>query len=223
MRALYDLSLKPASFDFWIWLTISRTLGATEVVFDVSKGFSRKKLPQHESKRMYENVLIPSCEIQGIKWSEGSEGDISPLHSHGEAVKNHPLKLHQFELEDGPPTVTIRESIRNKHRNSSQDWRVFAREIGAVVIEDAYCAPLSLKDRVEIYRKSRVNYFCSNGPGAIGKYSNLPTVFYSPKHTRGCWGGFEEGKQFPWFLPTQRIVWEEDTIDSLRKTHAIYS
>jgi len=222
MRGYYDLSIKPATYDFWVWLVICKTKGVQEVVFDVSKGFQTKKFDKKTAIRMYENVLIPMCEVIGMRWGQGTEGDICPGYKHRDALDNLPLDIPRFQLSDGPPTVTIRESIRNKHRDSSQDWRVFSEEIGAVVIEDAYKVPISFEDRMKLYTNSRVNYFNSNGCGVPCLYSNIPVVFFSPESARGTWNT-DEGKQFPWFNEKQKIVWENDTLKAMRREHAVYS
>lgn len=219
MRGYYDLSCKPATFDFSVWLTTCRTIGVTEVVFDVSKGFQRKKFSQEVARGMYENVLIPMAEIWGFKWSEGSEGDVCPGYKHSDALENQPLKLMEFELGSGRPTVTIRQSIRNNHRDSNTAWREFAKEIDAIVIEDAYRVPLSLKDRIDLYRNASMNYFCSNGPGAMLFYTNIPYTFFSPDSAKGTWGEFPEGTQLPWASKGQRIFWENDTLENIRAVH----
>lgn len=216
MRGYYDLSIKPATYDFVVFLTICKTLGVTEVVFDISKGFQKKKFSQETAAKMFENILIPMAEIWGFNWSLGTKGDVSPGYLNTDLFKHWPLRLKGFELKSGRPTITIRESIRNKHRDSSPAWRVFAKEIDAIVIEDAYKVPISLKDRIELYKNASMNYFCSNGPGAMLFYTNIPYTFFSPDSTKGTWNGMKEGDQFPWATDKQKIVWKNDTLENLR-------
>lgn len=216
MRGYYDLSIKPATYDFVVFLTICKTLGVTEVVFDVSKGFQKKKFSQETAARMFENILIPMTEIWGFKWSYGKEGDVSPGYLNTDLFKHWPLRLKGFDLKSGRPTITIRESIRNKHRDSSPAWRVFAKEIDAIVIEDAYKVPISLKDRIDLYKNASMNYFCSNGCGAMLFYTNIPYTFFSPDSAQGTWNGLKEGTQFPWATDKQKIIWKNDTLENLR-------
>lgn len=217
MRGYYDLSCKPATYDFSVFLTICKTLGVTEIVFDVSKGFQKKKFSQETAARMLENILMPMAEIWGFKWSLGTSGDVSPGYLYQDAIKHWPLRLRGFDLNPGRPTITIRESIRNKHRDSSPAWREFAKEIDAIVIEDAYKVPIDLKDRIDLYRNASMNYFCSNGPGAMLFYTNIPYTFFSPDSAKGTWAaGFKEGSQYPWAQENQKIVWANDTIENLR-------
>lgn len=225
MKAYYDLSKKPATFNFLTWLVHAKTLGATEVVFDVSKGFQKKKFPEYIGKQMYENVLIPACEIWGMDWREGTDGDFSPSYFDEDLIRTY-HKLGRIEkpvMMAGSHryTVTIRESIRNKHRDSHRAaWERFASEIGAYVIEDAYKKPLSLKDRFALYA-SKMNFFCSNGPGALCFYSDAPYLFFSPPCANAT--VHEVGFQFPWRNCNQRIVWAEDTLDNIREAFEEHS
>src|SRR3990167_11178089 len=78
LKAYYDLSVKPATFDFLTWVCNAKTLGATEVVFGLSKGFQKKKFSADIARQMYENVLQPACELWGLPHSEGESGDFTP-------------------------------------------------------------------------------------------------------------------------------------------------
>lgn len=218
MKAYYDLSKKPATFNFIAWLCHAKTLGATEVVFDVSKGFQKKKFPEAVARQMYENVLQPACELWGLPFSEGVDGDFSPSYFHQDVIQTY-CRIGRIEKPYsvvGPYdyTVTIRDSIRNQHRNSNRDaWLRFAEEIGAHVIEDAYKKPLSLRDRFAYYG-SRMNFFCSNGPGELCFYSDLPYTFFSPSSANAT--VHEVGFQFPWRNENQVIVWAEDNLENIR-------
>lgn len=217
MRAYYDLSVKPATYDFSVFLSICKTIGVDTVVFDVSKGFQKKKFPQEVAKQMYENVLKPMCRLWGMDWVEGLSGDVTPGYRHSDALKAK-IKINEFQLNPGKPTVTIRESIRNKHRDSNKGaWLRFAEEIGAIVIEDAYIKPISLIERIDLYRNAKQNYFCSNGPGAMLFYTNIPYKFFSPESAKGTWG-VDEPFQFPWKTNNQEIIWKEDTYENICAT-----
>ena len=220
MRGYYDLSCRPATFDIVAFLTNCKTLGADSVVFDVSKGFQRKKFSQAVAQRMFELVTIPITEYWGIPWSFGDAGDVAPSHMAHSVTTTNPVLKH-FDRADGSPTITIRESIRNKHRDSNRpEWDKFAKAIGAVVIEDAYVKPISIEDRMALYRNSSMNYFCSNGPAALCCYSNLPCLMVSNQAASGTWGEFKEGGQFHWFNEKQRLFWGEDTYENLMSVHA---
>lgn len=168
---------------------------------------------------MYENVLQPACDIWGMDWSEGIDGDFCPSYFHQDLITIY-YKLGRIEkpfMMAGAHryTVTIRDSIRNTHRNSHRAaWLRFADEIGAYVIEDAYKVPISLKDRFALYG-SEMNFFCSNGPGELCFYSDAPYKFFSPPSADNT--VHEKGFQFPWRNWNQRIVWADDTLDNIRE------
>lgn len=221
MKAYYDLSKRPATFDFVTFLVTAKTLGATEVVFDISKGFQKKKFSQDVARLMYENVLQPACDLWGVPFSEGLDGDFSPGHHVTDLINayEHSGSLAQpvFNGKKGHKyTVTIRDSIRNEQRNSNRsNWERFAKEIGAYVIEDAYKKPLSLIERFSLYNGAEMNFFVSNGPGVLCLYSKMPCVFFSPKSADNTWP-INSGFQLPFRTEKQKIVWADDTYENIR-------
>lgn len=226
MRAYYDLSIKPATYDFVVFLVVAKTLGVTEIVFDVSKGFQKKKFPEDTARRMYENILQPACGLWGLPFSEGIEGDFTPGYRWNHLIDawNERGLLAQptcTKKAGARYTVTIRDSIRNKHRDSNRNaWERFAAEIGAEIIEDAYINPIPLEERFALYNGAEMNFFKSNGPAALPMCSQMPFTIFSPPCADEMWPQpMSRGRQLPWANNNQRIVWADDTYENIRATH----
>ena len=152
-----------------------------------------------------------------------------------------------FLEKEQPVTITLRESKSFPHRNSNRKaWLEFARELQrqgetVVIVRDtakAYdplpgfstCpeASLLLDIRMALYERAKCNLFVSNGPGSLGWFGSHPFLqFIKPKEesriffeTTSWWkeaAHMEVGGQLPWCRPDQRIVWEADSFDNIRR------
>lgn len=217
-RAYYDMSYHPATYDFVFYLANARSQGATEIVFNVSKGFSAKKFGSQEAERMYRGVIIPVCEAFEMPYSEGTTGDFQPPYLGEHVIKSDikPMKLRKNCT--GYSTITIRESIRNKHRDSNREaWDRIASEIGnCIVIEDAYKSNISIKDRIELYAHAKMNYGVSNGPMALCIMSDMPYTIFAQESTWNHFGKVKHGFQWPWAVEDQRLVWANDTYENIK-------
>lgn len=215
------MSTRPATFDIVNFCANAKTLGATEVVFDTSKGFQAKKFSPEIAEMMYRNVLIPVALEFGFSVSEGIEGDFTCGQRWDDCFETfrekRRMSILQYGGERSGVSVTIRDSIRNTHRNSNTSaWRRFADDVGAIVIDDAYKVQISIKDRLAIYRKCRMNYFCSNGPGVLCMFSNLPYAFFSPDSAKGTWTSTLNRFQMPWATENQKIIWQNDSYENIK-------
>jgi hypothetical protein len=113
--------------------------------------------------------------------------------------------------------VTLRDYDRYKERNSGPDWRRFAEEIGAVVIEDFTRKPIHLHDRMALYAGAEMNFLTGNGPGSCLLYSDYPYTLFNGRVNRAYHkehGWLDEN--LPWALPNQRTLWVMDTYENLR-------
>lgn len=218
VRAYYDLTRQPASWDFWTWITLMRARGATRVVFDPAVGFKYRDRPVAEQQQMFDEVVLPICELFGLEHCLDRErpGDLRGQHiyRHGITQVRHE-ELMQFALEPaGPPTVTLRQSRKHPERDSDPAvWLPFAEAIGARVIEDAWVTPLSVRERFEIYRRSPMNYFANNGPGGAAMWSNLPALMVNPPGA--CVEWVPRGEQYPFATEHQRMYWGPVTVAGL--------
>lgn len=97
-------------------------------------------------------------------------------------------------------------------------------------LEDFATCPRASRDlhsRMALYELAKVNMLSSNGPIGLLLFSRCPWLqfidlkddgfIYTPDTPR-FWkekNGVDVGGQYPWSLPTQRIVWAADTFDNI--------
>lgn len=111
---------------------------------------------------------------------------------------------------------------------------VFVRDT-AKADEELPCEFMSIREaavdlhiRAALYEKAKANMFVSNGPVAIAIYGDKPWLMFHHKATDNdkflastptFWKenqGVPVGTQFPWSLPTQRIIWDtEDSFENI--------
>jgi hypothetical protein len=83
--------------------------------------------------------------------------------------------------------------------------------------------------RFALYERAKCNFFVDNGPWTLALMGTAPWLAfvntdpmtgYIP-NTPQWWKrnhGVEKGGQFPWSTPDQRIIWDADTYDALRRS-----
>ncbi len=228
MIACYDLHRRLPTYDFFTWLTHVKVLGASEITFSMSpKLLMRKKWPHEETYKRLENFLLPGPALAGLPARMGDDGDreigtdflTDELWQDVVAAGIELPRLKSI----WPPgtaryTVTIREHFWVPEKNSGPVWRKFANAIGARIIEDTSRVPIGLYERVALYAGAEMNFGVTNGPLGLLYYTDYPfCVVADPAVTAMDWRrqGTAIGSQLPWFLPTQRIVWGEPTMDML--------
>ena len=135
-----------------------------------------------------------------------------------------------YEKKHDHITVTIRESWRNKHRNSNRAvWDKFiswAENSGqkVVVLEDREEDPLPVKERWDLYQ-CRMNLGVSNGPMALNILSDAPYVILgygngsTDIYVLGVWHWMWRNSQYPWANKNQKIVWKPDDFATIQKTY----
>jgi hypothetical protein len=230
MIAAYDLRHFSASFEFFYWLVLVKALGATRIFIDASRPKTSKMSINEIKARIY-NTLIPGCALAGlsgkIKYKFPVRGDMTHsitdfrkwFMSGGKFERLQSVK----EPADCRYTVTIRNHTIATNRNSNETaWRQFAEEIGAVVIEDYYVKPIDLHDRMALYAGAKMNFGVCNGPVALLSLTPYPMKMFVPtqsaRNSQVKAGNELEAERFPWMLPSQRLIWREDTIENLRET-----
>jgi hypothetical protein len=117
-------------------------------------------------------------------------------------------------------TVTLREEPRLPWRNSNgAAWRAFAAEIGALVIEDHQVNPIGLHTRAALYAGAEMNFFVVNGPMHVCSLMGAPLLCFGANKCEGGLGrtGIAWGENYPWHGPDQRLIWEDDTLENLRR------
>lgn len=240
----YDLSMQLTSFDFYNWLVLARADGAEEIVFDVTAPKDYKWSMPVTIKR-FESIVRPGPCLVGLQGRIGVDGyRFDEVHAAGGrymaglfkwsmAGKSFPKLAVPEDLMDHvtlpPPyyTVTLRNDPRIPERNSNfPAWREFAKEIGALVIEDYDDYPMPLLTRMTYYAQARMNFGVTTGPLHAVALSNYPAMIWvgmAVGAMKNCGMGW--GMQHPWFDANTRhdggarqsLVWEMDDLDSLRR------
>lgn len=224
MNAVCDLANIPANFNFLEFLLCAATHGADHIVLDESGGY--KKFKGDALKERMTSIIEPSCALAGCGFSYSSKGKcegprfgyhvsllLKTYADFGKIVKLSsvlPAGSEEF-------TVTLRSYERHPERNSGGDWRKFAKDIGAMLIEDYSVGKMPLHKRMALYAGARMNYFVVNGPCSLALFSDYPyTVFMKninvDYHLRHGW----YRTQLPWARGPQKCVWDkEDTYANL--------
>lgn len=146
-----------------------------------------------------------------------------------------------------PVTITLRETSTYEKRNSNlAAWLKFADDLerlGERVIfvrdtdkagepllgrETCPTASVNLDVRTALYAVAKANLFVPNGPWNIALFGTKPWLMFNQldpndkfyPNTPAFWSesqGINEGEQFPWSQPNQRIVWMADDYENIVK------
>jgi len=229
MIALYDMTWRSTTWDFFNWLAHVKLLGATEITFRIEP-MSPAKYSAAEGRRRFENFIRFAPPLFSLSWRIANDGDgtvgsqrLDVLLADAARLKRdiprmqlmlQPSKQHRF-------TVTMRETFRNMHKNSDRElWLRFAERISARVIEDHDREPIALYKRLNLYAGAKMNFGVVNGPLAALYYSRWPfAISCDPETSRKSFTGHnvKPGDQATCFLPHQRWVWEKPTMDGLMR------
>src|SRR5262245_36495184 len=227
MLAVYRLSDQSASFEFFFWLVYVVAKGATEIVIDPSNP-KISKMSLKDIGLYLESVILPGAAFAGVpisvkagvKGMTASARDLLPYVRAGGKFK----RLESVKsCVNVSYTVTLRNHKRAKNRNSNiAAWLDFAREIGALVIQDYADDPMHIHDRMSYYASAKMNWTVCNGPAGMLALSPYPQRMFVPnkssENAQIKFGVQLFAPQWPWMLSTQRLVWEPDTIENLRKS-----
>lgn len=226
MIALYNLGEMVAGFDFFNWLVQVKALGATEVVFDI-RNPKTSKWDYQTVMRRFESILLPGPALAGLSCRIGTEGErmASPLTRDFVKALEGGMVIERLKsvLPVGSEkyTVTLRDTQRAPNRNSlTDDWRTFADEIGARVIEEYDVEPLGLHERVSLYAGAEMNFFVTNGPAGMCSLTPYPMMMFDCNIAMGPAGryGIPFGvPRYPWMLEGQSLIWEAATLPTIRK------
>ena len=143
-----------------------------------------------------------------------------------------------------PVVITLREADYYPTRNSNLEaWTEFARTCGedVIFVRDTSKADESLvgfetcprasKDlyfRLALMLSARCNLMVQNGPWMLSLYSPCPWLSFGQLHPEipdwrpgspEWWDkqmGVPEGGQFPWSHENQRLIWRDDSLESIR-------
>jgi hypothetical protein len=143
-----------------------------------------------------------------------------------------------------PLVITLRECRYWKGRNSNLEaWKQFAGTCGEDVIfvrdtktadepidgfETSPRASRDLLFRAALMFQAKACLHVANGPMMIPLYSDIPWLSFKPLCPQEpAYGAGQErywrrqkidiGGQFPWSLPTQRMIWENDDYENIER------
>lgn len=225
MIARWDLAHNTASFDFFSWLVMAKAKGATEIVFG-TQTVRIKRWPEDVIRKRFHSILEPGPALIGLPSRIGADG-VMP---HGPHMKEL-VAFHKAGNEiprlssvrspgDAEYTVTLRNNPHIPQRNSNeQAWREFAAEIGALVFPDYDDEPIHLHERMAFYAGARMNFGMVNGPMHLCVLSECPVMMFGAHEARHAFElcGIPDGSQYPWAFPHQRLIWDPDSPENIRK------
>lgn len=230
MIALFDLSNRPASFDFVTFMATATTLGADHVRFVLNNGWKKKNYTVEQAQERYKSIVEPAVALWGLEYSIGEREGVEFSHFFPAAFEAHKRRgIKKMPVDVAPKeyvTITLRNS-RTPERNSKDDeWLEFASRLDrkAVILRDYEERPLELADRMKLYAGAHMNFFVMNGPATLCIHSEAP---YLCMRTIGCDRsgstspafmkqiGITPGFQFPWANARQRLSYLDDTADNI--------
>lgn len=233
---MYDLGVQPTTFDFAVWAVIAKTLGYETIHFAVT-GMAQWKYPPEIGWRRWANICIPLCKLAGLKFTVGPqvEGDVLAYgtgavekiyKSKGKIEKLRPVYPFQ---KSGYVTITMRESFRNKWRDSNrEEWAkvgeyLIKRGEEIIVLDECESQPLALEERMAIYSNAKMNLAVGNGPMVLCWLSEAPYLtFQLPRGPEKDYQALIEqwsrlrfpiGSQLSFRNKMQEIVWGPDDAD----------
>lgn len=236
----YCLETKPSQWNFCNFLVAAKTLGFDRIKFVNYHKIQIKKYinnplkidPKTIAINRFKNIVLPLCDLANISYFFGyahsddkSLGcDLGVIYKIFEE-KNFIWRFNPLKEKEDYVTITIRDSIRNKFRDSHPDWRLFIKQFkNVIILEDRELNPITVMERLSLYSGAKMNYGVMGGATAILLYTTLPYKLWVGTAIKDK-GTFEEIKSaganinsnFPFSLPNQYLIWEEDNIESLIK------
>ena len=223
----------PTTYDFAVYAVIAKTLGYGSIHF-ATTGMAQWKYSAEVGWRRWANICIPMCKLAGLEFTVGTkiEGDMLVYHSG--AVENLYKRKGRIEklksLYDYPKsgyvTITMRESFRNKWRDSNrEEWAkvsewLMRRGEEIVVLEECEHSPLALEQRMALYANAKMNLAVGNGPMVLCWLSEAPYLsFQLPRGPENDYKALVEqwnrmkfpvGSQLSFKNDRQEIVWGPD-------------
>jgi hypothetical protein len=231
----------PTTYDFAVFAVMAKTMKYAEVRFIV--GMTDWKYPADIGWRRWANICIPICKVAGLPFSVGGPlpGDtLGYATGHIEALAKKVGKLDKLKApyefhKKGYVTITMRESFRNKWRDSNRaEWAKVGEYLArrgeeVIVLEECEAQPLCVEQRMAIYSNAKMNLAVGNGPMVLCWLSEAPYLsFQLPKgpekeyqHLVEQWTrlGFPVGSQLSFRNPMQEIVWGPDDFELVKEKY----
>lgn len=218
--ARYDLAHRNIGFDFYAWQTHAILIGATEIVFGV-RNYGKHRETADILARRYRSIIQPGPALMGLPSREGDDGIECCTHRLTGIIAHRRSDFPRLKSVLSPGnaryTVTLRNVPVHPHRNSPSWWRVFAKEIGAALIDDWHDKPIALHERVALYAGAKMNFGVINGPMGLLMLSAYPMMMCGCGLAANAWRkhGVEMGEQPPFLLPHQSLMWEQPSLKAM--------
>lgn len=239
--AVYDLRIGPPSFDFLTFLVMAKYHGATDIWIVPGLNEAKLgQYEREEQEQRVNSIVLPACKLYGMPYKveplHGSPKDHDfawpPYVGSGKALHNgymvgwlksikapEPFMPSQEALDKANDklqgkriVVHLRKTKYQDARNSSNDWRFWAAEHEAYVVEDE---PIKLDDRCALHELATLNIGVNAGPMVLSEYSTHRPYIILKKMAGEIstnadfykWQGWYPGDQYPWAGKHQRLVW----------------
>ena len=229
---LYDLSNRPASYDFVSCLAASIALGVKHVRFVYGKGWKPKNYSLEQAEGRWRSIVRPAPALFGVDYSIGERQGLEYSHMLKFAIDvyNKTGTIGKIPIPCIPKdyvTLTLRKS-RNPERDSNEEESLkFAKSCDrkVIIVRDYEERPIDLDHRMELYANAYLNIMVMNGPATLCFHSDAPYVVMrvigcersgstSPEFSRK--NGITPGFQFPWAKPNQKLSYLTDTEANLQ-------
>lgn len=227
---LYDLGVRPASFDFVTCLSTAIGQGCKHVRF-VYGQWKKKDYTVKQAEERWRSIVEPASALFGVDYSIGVRVGVEVNHMIYAAINSYKKtgltgKITTPCASKGYVTVTLRKS-RNPARDSKEvEWRKFSERCDRKVIflKDNEDSSLGLHDRMKLYAGAYLNMGVMNGPMTLCFHSDAPYLTFrtiggddcgstSPAFSKG--NGITPGFQFPWASANQRLGYMDDTCENI--------
>jgi hypothetical protein len=225
------LEKQPTTFDFANWVCVVKSNGVNEAGIEGKKFKWKKDYSEETAERRLENIVYPIAELADLKVVDpAGRATVNCTH----VLKGVQLCYREFsriwkfpyQKKHDHITVTIRDSWRNKHRNSTRDeWDKFIswaenRGEKVVVLEDREESPIPVKERWDLYQ-CKMNLFVPSGPAALPILSDAPYIIVGyPGNSHDVYlqtvhHWLWRNMQFPWANKNQKLVWKPDRFENI--------
>ena len=225
--AVYDLNKNSPSFDFLTFMQGALQAKAGGIWF-VPGTQNGPYGGEEGQKQRVETIIYPICELYKIPFRVESNPPPSVFSGHTidilkKITKPFPLSPTQGALDRAndklmgkrPIVVSLRSCPYHQGRNSSPDWKAWALDHEAYVVEDFYSDPITVDDRVALYELASLNMGVNSGFQMINLCSYKPYLIMKMineeyKATRREYlerHGWKVGDQTPWATNSQRLIW----------------
>ncbi len=242
MRAVYHLGKYPTTYDFASWACYARTMGEDHVHFIIDGPIAHWKYSEDIAWKRWATILLPLCRLAGLTYSvggvmQGNEypylpGKLNSLYKEKGSIEK--LKSTRDYGKTGHVTITLRDSFRNRYRNSNREawgraekW-LSGKGYQVAVFPECEQSPIDLELRMSIYASAQMNLGIANGPMSLCLFSEAPyislnqtpevppgeVVQYDQKRLLEK-QGFPPGSQFAFRNERQKLVYEPDSFENI--------